>query len=172
MEVSNAFGRIHHGQFGTVLMAGMQIALDLLQRDPGLWRQTSRDATHDAKEVRQRCGFAHFRQQAAAGQFNQLCPYGQNLTSEGVAADRDLGGPDQEVDNNEVIQYANQSFCDVSGYEIDELIGKEPERDYQVMGEYEYKSAVEEIENAIRLLKLTDEEFVNTSTYKSVAKYI
>lgn len=33
-----------------------------------------------------------------------------------------------EVDNNEVIQYANQSFCDVSGYEIDELIGKEPSK--------------------------------------------
>ncbi|HAY3552821.1 PAS domain S-box protein [Elizabethkingia meningoseptica] len=31
-----------------------------------------------------------------------------------------------EVDNNETIRYANQSFCDVSGYEVDELIGKNP----------------------------------------------
>lgn len=31
-----------------------------------------------------------------------------------------------EVNNEEVIQYANQSFCDVSGYEIDDLIGKKP----------------------------------------------
>lgn len=33
-----------------------------------------------------------------------------------------------EVNNEEIIQYANQSFCDVSGYEINELIGKEPSK--------------------------------------------
>ncbi len=31
-----------------------------------------------------------------------------------------------EVDNNEVIQYANQSFCNVSGFDLDELLGKNP----------------------------------------------
>jgi len=31
-----------------------------------------------------------------------------------------------EVDNQEVILYANQSFCNVSGYDMDELIGKNP----------------------------------------------
>lgn len=31
-----------------------------------------------------------------------------------------------EVDNNETIRYANQSFCNVSGYDPDELIGKSP----------------------------------------------
>ncbi|MDR6157066.1 PAS domain S-box-containing protein [Chryseobacterium sp. SLBN-27] len=31
-----------------------------------------------------------------------------------------------EVDNNQMIQYANQSFCEVSGFEPDELIGKNP----------------------------------------------
>lgn len=31
-----------------------------------------------------------------------------------------------EVDNDEIIQFANQSFSDISGYEINELIGKKP----------------------------------------------
>ncbi|QBN17518.1 PAS domain S-box protein [Flavobacterium nackdongense] len=31
-----------------------------------------------------------------------------------------------EVDNNEVIKYVNQSFATISGYEINELIGKNP----------------------------------------------
>lgn len=31
-----------------------------------------------------------------------------------------------EVDNDEIIQYANQSFCNVSGFELDEVIGKNP----------------------------------------------
>jgi PAS domain S-box-containing protein len=29
-----------------------------------------------------------------------------------------------EVDNNDVIQYANHSFCQISGYDIDEIMGK------------------------------------------------
>ena len=31
---------------------------------------------------------------------------------------------------------------------------------------------VTEIENAIRILKMTDEEFVNASTFKQVAQYL
>ncbi|MCJ7936265.1 MAG: PAS domain S-box protein [Chryseobacterium sp.] len=31
-----------------------------------------------------------------------------------------------EVDMNEVIQYANQSFCNVSGYDLNEIIGRNP----------------------------------------------
>jgi PAS domain S-box-containing protein len=33
-----------------------------------------------------------------------------------------------EVDNNEIIQFANQSFADISGFEIDELIGLNPSK--------------------------------------------
>ena len=49
---------------------------------------------------------------------------------------------------------------------------KEPEREYEVMHTHQYKDNVEEIENAIRILKLTDEEMVSTSTYNSIARYL
>ena len=49
---------------------------------------------------------------------------------------------------------------------------KEPEKDYTTMNEWQYKEQKEEIENAIRILKMTDEETVNTSTYNAVARYL
>ncbi len=49
---------------------------------------------------------------------------------------------------------------------------KEPERTYEVMAAHIYKDTVDEIENAIRILKLTDEEVVSTSTYNSIARYL
>jgi len=48
----------------------------------------------------------------------------------------------------------------------------EPERDFVTMNEYEYRNQKEEIANAIRILKMTDEEVVNTSTYNAVARYL
>ena len=47
-----------------------------------------------------------------------------------------------------------------------------PEKDFITMSQYEYKEKREEIENAIRILKMTDEETVNTSTYNAVARYL
>jgi hypothetical protein len=48
----------------------------------------------------------------------------------------------------------------------------EPEKDFDTYHEWQYKEMVEEIENAIRILKMTDEETVSTSTYNSIAKYL
>jgi len=56
--------------------------------------------------------------------------------------------------------------CDVKDFP------KEPEREYEVMLTHQYRDNVEEIENAIRILKLTDEEMVSTSTYNSIARYL
>jgi hypothetical protein len=56
--------------------------------------------------------------------------------------------------------------CDVKDFP------KEPEREYEVMHTHQYRDNVEEIENAIRILKLTDEEVVSTSTYNSIARYL
>jgi hypothetical protein len=47
----------------------------------------------------------------------------------------------------------------------------EPERP-ETYSEREYKRDVENISQAIRVLKMTDQESVNASTYKSVAEYL
>lgn len=51
-------------------------------------------------------------------------------------------------------------------------IPKEPERNFPRMQEWTFDSQKEELENAIRILKMTDEEYVSTSTYNSIAKYL
>ena len=51
-------------------------------------------------------------------------------------------------------------------------IPKEPEREGYIMRDHEYKDMVEEIENAIRILQMSDEEVINTSTYNSIARYL
>ena len=48
----------------------------------------------------------------------------------------------------------------------------EPERDFESLNDWQYKEMLEEIENAIRILKMTDEETVSTSTYNTIARYL
>jgi len=48
----------------------------------------------------------------------------------------------------------------------------EPEKDFEVIHTHNYREQKEEITNAIRILKMTDEEVVNTSTYNAVARYL
>ena len=47
---------------------------------------------------------------------------------------------------------------------------KEPTKDFESMSVYNYREQKEEISNAIRILKMTDEEVVSTSTYNAVAR--
>ena len=49
---------------------------------------------------------------------------------------------------------------------------KEPERDFEQIGRHNYLEQKQEIENSIRILKMTDEEVVNTSTYNAIARYL
>jgi hypothetical protein len=51
-------------------------------------------------------------------------------------------------------------------------IPTQPERDFEQMSVHSYREQKEEITNAIRILKMTDEEVVNTSTYNAVARYL
>ena len=48
----------------------------------------------------------------------------------------------------------------------------EPQQDFVTMQEWQYNSKVDEIENAIRILKMTDDEVVSTSTYNAIAQYL
>ena len=47
-----------------------------------------------------------------------------------------------------------------------------PEKDFESFNDWQYKEMVDEIENAIRILKMTDEEVVSTSTYNTIARYL
>ena len=48
----------------------------------------------------------------------------------------------------------------------------EPKKDFDTYHDWQYREMVEEIENAIRILKMTDEEVVSTSTYNAIARYL
>ncbi len=48
----------------------------------------------------------------------------------------------------------------------------EPTKDYVTLHQHSYNEQKAEISNAIRILKMTDEEVVNTSTYNAVAQYL
>ena len=51
-------------------------------------------------------------------------------------------------------------------------IPKKPERDYPTMADWQYKDDKEEIENAIRVLKMCDDELISTATYGGITKYL
>ncbi len=48
----------------------------------------------------------------------------------------------------------------------------EPEKDFETIHLNTYRESKKEISNAIRLLKMTDEEVVSTSTYNAIAQYL
>ena len=48
----------------------------------------------------------------------------------------------------------------------------EPQRDFTTINDYAYREMVEEINNALSILRMTDEETVNASTMKQIAKYL
>jgi DNA repair exonuclease SbcCD ATPase subunit len=48
----------------------------------------------------------------------------------------------------------------------------EPEKDYETIHQHSYREMKEDITNALTILKMTDEEVVNASTMKQIAKYL
>jgi hypothetical protein len=66
----------------------------------------------------------------------------------------------------------NQLNIDYDIITSEDALPKEPEREFEQLAQHEYRSQKEEISNAIRILKMTDEETVSTSTYQAVARYL
>ena len=48
----------------------------------------------------------------------------------------------------------------------------EPDKDFEVVHTHQYREMKEDITNALTILKMTDEETVNASTMKQIAKYL
>jgi len=48
----------------------------------------------------------------------------------------------------------------------------EPTKDFVTMHQHTYNELVEDITNALTILKMTDEETVNASTMKQIARYL
>lgn len=80
---------------------------------------------------------------------------------------------------SEVVDASRSTYRDRNGkayvtfgvYVPVEDLPEEP-KEVNAFSDYQYNEIVGEIENAIRLLKMTDQETVSTSTYNSVAKYL
>ncbi len=71
--------------------------------------------------------------------------------------------------------YRNYQKCLNIDFDItvdESKLPKEPVRDYTIIHSSEYNDTVYEIENAVRILKMTDEEVVSTSTYNAIARYL
>jgi DNA repair exonuclease SbcCD ATPase subunit len=54
----------------------------------------------------------------------------------------------------------------------DSAFPKEPEKDFETIHQHSYKEMKEDITNALTILKMTDEETVNASTMKQIARYL
>jgi predicted nucleic acid-binding protein len=48
----------------------------------------------------------------------------------------------------------------------------QPQREFQTIHDHTYREMVEEINNALSILRMTDEETVNASTMKSIARFL
>ena len=66
----------------------------------------------------------------------------------------------------------NQLNIDFDLSVLEKDMPKEPEKDFLVMHQHSYLEQKQEMENAIRILKMTDEETVSASTYQAVARYL
>jgi hypothetical protein len=69
-------------------------------------------------------------------------------------------------------QWNNTLNVDFDIITKDTAFPKEPEKDYEQIHQHTYREMKEDITNALTILKMTDEETVNASTMKQIAKYL
>ena len=71
-----------------------------------------------------------------------------------------------------------RSYNNTLNIDYDIIVSKEkempvePEREYEQMHSHNYREAKDDITNALNILKMTDEETVNASTMKQIARYL
>jgi len=68
--------------------------------------------------------------------------------------------------------YSNNLNIDFDLSVLEKDLPVEPTKDFTTLHQHSYNEQKAEISNAIRILKMTDEETVNTSTYNAVAQYL
>ena len=68
--------------------------------------------------------------------------------------------------------YNNNLNIDFDLTVLEKDLPSEPEKDFETIHQHSYRESKKEISNAIRLLKMTDEEVVSTSTYNAIAQYL
>lgn len=67
--------------------------------------------------------------------------------------------------------YSSKPIIEIE-YEVPKaVLATRPKEPSNTLG-YEERNAIGEIESAIRILKMTDEEVVNATTFKAVSKYM
>ena len=52
------------------------------------------------------------------------------------------------------------------------VLPTEPVKDFDTINSWQYKETKDEIENAIRMLNMCDDEIINTATYGAISKYL
>ena len=75
------------------------------------------------------------------------------------------------------VRISNKSYNETINIDFDipkgsSVFPDEPEKDFEVFSRWQFNETKEELESAIRILKMTDEETVSTSTYQAVARYL
>jgi hypothetical protein len=69
-------------------------------------------------------------------------------------------------------QWSNNLNIDFDLTVLEKDLPSEPEKDFETIHLSTYRESKKEIQNAIRILKMTDEETVSTSTYNAIAQYL
>jgi hypothetical protein len=79
----------------------------------------------------------------------------------------------KKAENFRVVRRSYQNFVNID-FDVppSATLPTEPTRDYTQIPEWRYVEIKEEINNALNILRMTDEEYVNASTMKSIAQYL